>query len=102
VDIRRGSPTFGRWVGVTLDAVSHRQMWIPPGFAHGFMALEDDTHFLYKTTDFYAKECERSIVWNDPTIGIRWPDTGAPPQLAAKDAQAPLFGGAEVFEGAEA
>ena len=71
VDIRRGSPTFGRWVGVTLDATSHRQMWIPPGFAHGFLALEDDTHFLYKTTDYYARDCERAIAWNDPAIAHR-------------------------------
>jgi dTDP-4-dehydrorhamnose 3,5-epimerase len=97
VDIRRGSPTFGRWVGVTLDARDHKQMWIPPGFAHGFLALEDDTHFLYKTTDFYAKECERSIVWSDPAIGIVWPDVGRAPTVAAKDAAAPPLASAEVF-----
>ena len=97
VDIRRSSPTFGRWVGVTLDAKDHKQMWIPPGFAHGFLALEDDTHFLYKTTDFYAKESERSIVWNDPTIGITWPDTGRAPMVAAKDAAAPPLASAETF-----
>lgn len=97
VDIRRGSPTFGRWAGVTLDAASHRQLWIPPGFAHGFLALEDDTHFLYKTTDFYARECERSIVWNDPAIGIQWPDVGVTPLLATKDAAAPPIECAEVF-----
>ncbi|MDH4061644.1 MAG: dTDP-4-dehydrorhamnose 3,5-epimerase [Aquincola sp.] len=97
VDIRKGSATFGRWAGVMLDAKGHRQMWIPPGFAHGFLALEDDTHFLYKTTDFYAKECERSIVWNDPAIAIDWPELGAPPVLAAKDAAAPLLRDAEVF-----
>jgi dTDP-4-dehydrorhamnose 3,5-epimerase len=89
VDIRRGSPTFGRWAGVTLDVKAHRQMWIPPGFAHGFLALEDDTHFLYKTTDFYAKDCERAIAWNDATIGIDWPLDGLTPTLAAKDAAAP-------------
>jgi dTDP-4-dehydrorhamnose 3,5-epimerase len=93
VDIRRDSPTFGRWTGVTLDARSHRQLWIPPGFAHGFLALEDDTHFLYKTTDFYARDCERAIAWNDPAVGIDWPALGSAPQLAAKDAQAgPLAG----------
>jgi dTDP-4-dehydrorhamnose 3,5-epimerase len=97
VDIRKGSPTFGRWVGMTLDAKDHRQLWIPPGFAHGFLALEDDTHFLYKTTDFYAKECERSIVWNDASIGIRWPDLGMGPLLAAKDAAAPPLALAETF-----
>jgi dTDP-4-dehydrorhamnose 3,5-epimerase len=96
VDIRRGSPTFGRWWGVTLDAKSHRQLWIPPGFAHGFLSLEDDTHFLYKTTDFYAKDCERSIAWNDPAIGIEWPALGAAPQLAAKDAAAPPIAAAEL------
>jgi dTDP-4-dehydrorhamnose 3,5-epimerase len=78
VDIRRGSPTFGRWVGVELTAENRRQLWIPPGFAHGFLALADDTHFLYETTDTYAKECERSIRWDDPAIGIDWPLAGAP------------------------
>jgi dTDP-4-dehydrorhamnose 3,5-epimerase len=98
VDIRKGSATFGRWAGVMLDAKGHRQMWIPPGFAHGFLALEDDTHFLYKTTDFYAKECERSIVWNDPAIAIDWPDLGAPPVLAAKDAAAPPLAAADLAD----
>ncbi len=98
VDIRRGSPTFGRWVGATLDARSHRQLWIPPGFAHGFLALEDDTHFLYKTTDFYARDCERAIVWNDPALGIDWPALGMAPLLAAKDAGAPTLAAAEVVE----
>ena len=97
VDIRRASPTFGRWVGVTLDAVSQRQMWIPPGFAHGFLALEADTDFLYKTTDYYARDCERAIAWNDPAIAIAWPDLGAPPLLAAKDAAAPPLVAAETF-----
>lgn len=89
VDIRRGSPTFGRWVGMTLDATQHRQLWIPPGFAHGFLALETDTHFLYKTTDYYAKDCERAIAWNDPTLAIDWPALDTAPRLAAKDAAAP-------------
>jgi dTDP-4-dehydrorhamnose 3,5-epimerase len=97
VDVRRASPTFGRWIGVTLDARSQRQLWIPPGFAHGFVALEDDTHFLYKTTDYYAKDCERSIVWNDPAIGIVWPDLGMAPLLAAKDAAAPALAQADVY-----
>ena len=97
VDVRRASPTFGRWVGVTLDAQSQRQLWIPPGFAHGFLALEDDTHFLYKTTDYYAKDCERSIVWNDSAIGIVWPDLGMAPLLAAKDAAAPSLAQADVY-----
>jgi dTDP-4-dehydrorhamnose 3,5-epimerase len=97
VDMRRGSPTFGRWVGVTLDTLSQRQLWIPPGFAHGFLALEDDTHFLYKCTGYHAQDCERSIVWNDPAIGIEWPDLGVPPVLAAKDAAAPLLAHADVY-----
>jgi dTDP-4-dehydrorhamnose 3,5-epimerase len=97
VDVRRGSPTFGRWVGVTLDAQSQRQLWIPRGFAHGFVALEDDTHFLYKTTDYYAKDCERAIIWNDPAIGIVWPDLGMAPLLAAKDAAAPELAQADVY-----
>jgi dTDP-4-dehydrorhamnose 3,5-epimerase len=88
VDIRKGSPTFGQWVGEVLSAANKRQLWIPEGFAHGFVALEDDTHFLYKTTDVYAKDCERSIIWNDPDIGIEWPLQGLTPSLAAKDAQA--------------
>jgi dTDP-4-dehydrorhamnose 3,5-epimerase len=90
VDIRRDSPTFGRWVGVELTAENRRQLWIPEGLAHGFLALQDDTHFLYKTTDVYAKDCERAIVWNDPTLGIAWPleSTGGTPSVANKDAAA--------------
>lgn len=97
VDIRKGSPTFGQWVGVELTASNHRQLWIPEGFAHGFVALEDDTHFLYKTTDYYAKDCERSIVWNDPDIGIDWPALSEAPKLAPKDAEAPRLQDAETF-----
>ena len=97
VDIRKGSATLGRWFGTTLEATSHRQMWIPPGFAHGFLALEDDTHFLYKTTEYYARDCERAIAWNDPAIGIDWPDLGSPPRLANKDATAPPMANAETF-----
>ncbi len=97
VDIRKGSPTFGQWVGVELTASNHRQLWIPEGFAHGFVSMEDDTHFLYKTTDYYAKECERSIVWNDPDIGIEWPAFGGEPKLAPKDAQAPGLKSADLF-----
>jgi dTDP-4-dehydrorhamnose 3,5-epimerase len=92
VDIRPGSATFGQWAGALLDANNHHQLWIPEGFAHGFMALEDDTHFLYKTTDVYAKDCEGAIVWNDPDIGIEWPSlAGMAPRLADKDAQAPVL-----------
>jgi dTDP-4-dehydrorhamnose 3,5-epimerase len=96
VDIRARSPTFGHWVGMTLDAERHQQLWIPPGFAHGFLALEDDTEFLYKTTDFYAKECERVIAWNDPSIGIAWPDIGVAPLLASKDREAPTLSKADL------
>lgn len=92
VDIRRGSPHFGQWTGVELSAANRRQLWIPEGFAHGFLALEDDTHFLYKTTDVYARECERALRWNDAAIGIAWPlpeRAGRAPIVAAKDAAAP-------------
>lgn len=98
VDIRRGSPTFGKWVGVELTEANHRQLWIPEGFAHGFMALEDDTHFLYKTTDVYARDCERSIRWDDADIGIQWPEVaGVARGLAPKDAQAPWMRDADLF-----
>lgn len=97
VDIRRGSPTFGQWTGVELSADNKRQLWIPEGFAHGFMALRDDTHFLYKTTDVYAKDCERCVRWDDADIGITWPLVGAAaPLLAAKDAAAPTLAHAEL------
>jgi dTDP-4-dehydrorhamnose 3,5-epimerase len=93
VDIRPGSPTRGRWVGVELSADNNRQLWIPEGFAHGFLALEDDTHFLYKTTDVYARECEGAIVWNDTALAIDWPlhRLPAPPVVAPKDAGAARF-----------
>jgi dTDP-4-dehydrorhamnose 3,5-epimerase len=93
VDIRPGSPTRGRWVGVELTEANHRQLWIPEGFAHGFVALVDDTHFLYKTTDVYAKDCERAIAWNDPTLAIDWPlqRLNGPPLVAPKDAAAPSY-----------
>ena len=98
VDIRRGSPTFGRWVGAELSADNRRQLWIPEGFAHGFVALEEDTEFLYKTTDVYARECERAIVWNDSALGIRWPKVaGKEPLLAPKDAAALPLAEVEVF-----
>ena len=96
VDIRHGSPTFGRWVGEQLDAINRRQMWIPEGFAHGFMALEDDTHFLYKTTDVYAKDCERAIRWDDPGLAIPWPKVAGSPRLAPKDEVAPWLGQADL------
>jgi dTDP-4-dehydrorhamnose 3,5-epimerase len=98
LDIRRGSPHFGRWFGVELTAANRRQLWIPPGFAHAFIALEDDTHFLYKTTDVYAKDCERSIRWNDPALAIAWPLPAGvkAPLVAAKDAAAPPLAEAEL------
>ena len=96
VDIRRGSPTFGQWVAEVLSADNRRQMWIPEGFAHGFLALQDGTRFLYKTTDYYARDCERAIRWDDAEIGITWP-AGLQPRLAAKDGSAPLLADADVF-----
>lgn len=84
VDIRMGSPTFGKWVGEILSAENKRQMWIPPGFAHGFLTLSETAEFLYKTTDYYSPEHERCILWNDDVIGIVWPQIGAP-ALSAKD-----------------
>jgi dTDP-4-dehydrorhamnose 3,5-epimerase len=95
VDIRQGSDTFGRWVGVELSEANRRQLWIPEGFAHGFLSLEDDTEFLYKTTDVYAKDCERAIRWDDPQLGIAWPLAGLKLSLAPKDAQAPLLAQAQ-------
>jgi dTDP-4-dehydrorhamnose 3,5-epimerase len=97
VDIRRSSPHFGRWFGLELNADNRRQLWVPEGFAHGFLALEDNTHFLYKTTDVYAKDCEGAIRFDDPALAITWPDCGVSPRLAPKDAAAPLLQHAEVF-----
>jgi dTDP-4-dehydrorhamnose 3,5-epimerase len=96
VDLRRSSPTFGRWVGERLSADNHKQLWVPPGFAHGFVVLSESAEFLYKTTDYWYPEHERSLLWNDPVIGIAWP-LEAPPLLAAKDAAAPLLAQAQVF-----
>ncbi|MDR2637720.1 MAG: dTDP-4-dehydrorhamnose 3,5-epimerase [Zoogloeaceae bacterium] len=95
VDIRRASPTFGRWVGVRLSAANRRQIWIPPGFAHAFLCLSEEAEFLYKTTDYHAPEHERCILWNDPEIAIDWPWTS--PILSAKDAQGVPLAEAEVF-----
>jgi dTDP-4-dehydrorhamnose 3,5-epimerase len=85
VDIRRSSPTFGRWVGITLSAQNKQMLWIPPGYAHGFLVLSEAAEFLYKTTDYWYPEHERTLLWNDPALGIVWPLAG-PPALAAKDA----------------
>ncbi len=85
VDIRRSSPTFGKWVGVVLSAENKRQLWIPEGFAHGFMALSDTVQFVYKATNYYAPQSERSIIWNDPEIGIQWPElSNGVPSLSEK------------------
>ncbi len=97
VDLRKSSPTFGRWVGEVLSADNKRQLWVPEGFAHGFVVLSDTAEILYKTTDYYAPAHERSIVWNDPAIGIQWP-AGLLPVLSAKDAIGQSFKSAEVFE----
>jgi dTDP-4-dehydrorhamnose 3,5-epimerase len=86
VDIRPASPTFGQWFGLELSEENHRQLWVPPGLAHGFLVLSDSAEFLYKTTDYYAPEQERCIVWNDPTLGIAWPLEGGSPLLSGKDA----------------
>ncbi len=97
VDIRRSSPTFGRWVAEILSAENRRQLWIPPGFAHGFLALREGTEVLYKTTDFYHRAAERAVRWDDPDIAIAWP-TESSPILSAKDAAAPLLASAETFD----
>ena len=90
-DIRPGSATFGRWVGVELSAANRRQLWVPEGLAHGFLVLSESAEVLYKTTDFYAPSCERCLRWDDPTLAIAWPLT-APPLLSPRDAAAPLLG----------
>ena len=89
VDIRKSSPTFGQWVGVYLSAENKRQHWIPPGFAHGFLTLSEYAEFLYKTTDYWAKDCEQAIIWNDPSIAIDWPAFDGQPLLSEKDRLAP-------------
>lgn len=101
VDIRKGSPTFGQWVGEELSADNHKQLWIPPGFAHGFITLSDTAEFLYKTTDYYSPEHERAIRWDDPQLAIAWPLYTTDIQISAKDQQALAFSQAEVFENVE-
>ncbi len=96
VDLRRSSPTFGRWNGVELSGENKHMLWVPPGFAHGFLTLSDSAEFLYKTTDYYAPAHERSIIWNDPQVGIRWP-IDIEPVLAKKDAAGLLLRDAELF-----
>jgi dTDP-4-dehydrorhamnose 3,5-epimerase len=97
VDIRRGSPGFGRWVGAELSEENQRQMWVPPGFAHGFLVLSESADVLYKTTDYYAPEHERCIAWDDPAIGVQWPLDGAP-RLSEKDRQGRSLAAAELFD----
>jgi dTDP-4-dehydrorhamnose 3,5-epimerase len=96
VDLRKSSPTFGKWFGLELSAENKRQLWIPAGFGHGFMVTSDSAEFLYKTTDYYAPQYERAIIWNDPSIGIDWPLDGEP-LLSGKDQKGVPLAGAEVF-----
>lgn len=98
VDMRRSSPNFGKWSGVELTGENHRQLWIPPGFAHGFLVLSETADFLYKTTDLYAPQAEGSVRWDDPAIGIDWPTLGVEFKLAEKDAKAPLLADAKSFD----
>lgn len=97
VDIRKSSPTFGQWVGAELTEDNHHQLWVPPGFAHGFLVLSETADFLYKTTDYYAATHERCIAWNDPKLAILWPAWGDVPQLSNKDAQGNPLEQAEIF-----
>jgi dTDP-4-dehydrorhamnose 3,5-epimerase len=96
VDLRQSSPSFRRWVGVELSAENRRQLWIPPGFAHGFLVTSENAECLYKTTDYWAPEYERAILWNDPALGIDWPLDG-PPTLSGKDRDAKLLADADLF-----
>lgn len=98
VDLRKSSPTFGKWAGVELSAANKRMFWVPPGFAHGFVALEDGTDFLYKCTAPYVPAAEHSLLWNDPALGIDWPLEGIEPQLSSKDKVGKPLSEAEVFE----
>lgn len=98
VDLRRSSPSFGKWFGAVLSAENHLQFWVPEGFAHGFYVLSDYAEFLYLTTDYYAPEHERCLAWNDPTLAIEWPLDGKSPLLSAKDQQGTLFAEADLFD----
>jgi dTDP-4-dehydrorhamnose 3,5-epimerase len=98
VDLRRHSPTLGRWVGAHLSADNKQQLWIPPGFAHGFVTLSETADFLYKTTAFYVPQAERCIAWDDPALAIAWPDLGMAPLLSVKDRQGKAFAEAELFD----
>jgi dTDP-4-dehydrorhamnose 3,5-epimerase len=98
VDMRKSSPTFGKWEAVELSGENHRQLWVPPGFAHGFVVLSESADFLYKTTDYYAPEFERSLAWNDPTVGVDWRLGDITPLLSAKDLNGKPLAECEVFE----
>ena len=97
VDLRKSSPTFGKWVGVLLSEKNHRQLWVPPGFAHGFVVLSESAEFLYKTTDYWFAEHERSLIWNDPEVAVEWP-IDFEPQLAAKDQNGVFLKNADKYE----
>lgn len=97
VDLRRSSPTFGQWVGEILSADNKRMLWVPQGFAHGFLSLEDGTELLYKCTDFYSPDAEHCLAWDDPTVGIDWPLDGLVPLVSTKDAVGKAFADAETF-----
>jgi dTDP-4-dehydrorhamnose 3,5-epimerase len=98
VDIRKSSPTFAKWVGVELSEDNYRQLWMPPGFAHGFVVLSESAEVLYKTTEYYALEFECSIAWNDPVVAVLWPLGGCPPKLSVKDQVAVMLANAQVFD----
>ena len=98
IDLRRSSPRFGQWVAVELSAANRLMLWVPAGFAHGFLALEDGTELLYKCTDYYEPKHERTILWSDPQVGVAWPLEGRPPRLSAKDAEGVLLKEADTFE----
>lgn len=98
VDIRKNSPNFGKWVGYLLTAENKRQLWVPPGFAHGFLVVSETADVLYKTTDYYAPQYERSIIWNDPDIGITWPLEGIEVKLSKKDEAGNTLKTADIFE----
>lgn len=97
VDIRQGSPTFGHWVGETLTPENGKQLWVPPGFAHGFCTLAPNTVIAYKVTDYYSAECDKGLAWNDPAIGIDWPEAADPETLSAKDCKQPLLADLPVY-----
>jgi dTDP-4-dehydrorhamnose 3,5-epimerase len=97
IDLRRSSPNFGKWVGIELSSENKRQLWVPPGFGHAFLVLSQSADFLYKTSEYWMAQHERSLRWDDPTVAVQWPLAGALPKLAAKDAAAPLLADAEVY-----